>query len=78
MKISVLNIPRNTKSKVIYQLFVAFGQVKSCELVMDTATGKSKGFGFVEMEDETAGQAAIEALHGKQVGNQKIRVKAAV
>ncbi len=77
MKISVLNIHRDTKSKAIYQLFVGFGQVKSCDLVMDKDSGKSKGFGFVEMENDDEALAAIEALHGTQVGNQKIRVKAA-
>ena len=75
MKIIVLNISRNMKAEEISALFAPFGAVESCSLVMDEARGMSKGFGFVEMLDEAEANAAIAALHGKQVGNQKIRVK---
>jgi RNA recognition motif-containing protein len=75
MKIIVLNIPRNIKPEEIAALFVPFGKVESCNLVMDEARGMHKGFGFVEMPDEAEASTAIAALHGKQVGNQKIRVK---
>jgi RNA recognition motif-containing protein len=77
MKIIVLNIPRNIKAEEISALFSPFGVVESCSLVMDEVRGMHKGFGFVEMPDEAEANAAIVALHGKQVGNQKIRVKIA-
>jgi RNA recognition motif-containing protein len=77
MKIIILNIPRNIKAEEISALFVPFGKVESCNLVMDEARQMSKGFGFVEMPDADEASAAIAALHGKQVGNQKIRVKIA-
>lgn len=75
MKIIVLNIPRNIKAEEISALFSPFGAIESCNLVMDEARKMSKGFGFVEMPDAAEANAAIAALHGKQVGNQKIRVK---
>ena len=75
MKIIVLNIPRNIKDTEIKNLFSEYGVVESCSLVMDAERGMSKGFGFVEMPDAEEANAAIAALHSKQVGNQKIRVK---
>lgn len=75
MNIIVLNIPRNIKAEEIGGLFAEFGKVESCSLVMDEARKMHKGFGFVEMPDAAEANAAIAALHGKQVGNQKIRVK---
>ncbi len=75
MKIMVLNLSRNTEESKLEKLFVKYGKVDSCALVLDKNTGKSKGFGFVEMPDETEANAAIAALHGTQVSGNKIRVK---
>ncbi|MDO8444758.1 MAG: RNA-binding protein [Deltaproteobacteria bacterium] len=58
-------------------LFTSFGKVDSLTLVKDKDTGKSKGFGFVEMPNEAEAMAAIEKLNGQVVGGNMIRVKKA-
>lgn len=58
-------------------MFEAHGTVQSCTLVMDKATGSSKGFGFVEMPKPGEAKAAVKHLNGKEVSNCKIRVKKA-
>ena len=75
MNIAVLNLPRDLDEQQLEKLFTDFGKVESCEIVLDKKTGKSKGFGFVVMNDEIEVRIAILELHGKVVGNQKIRVK---
>ena len=75
MKIIVLNLPRTTTQDQLFNLFKPHGSIKSCVIVMDKATGHSKGFGFVEMPDMHHGNAAIKALNGSTVGEKKIRVK---
>lgn len=75
MKIRILNLPRDVEEEMLKGLFANYGEVQACSIVLDKETGKSKGFGFVEMENATEAEAAISALHGSQVGNQKIRVK---
>ena len=77
MKLLVRNLARTTTEEAILALFETHGSVKSCTLVMDAATGKSKGFGFVEMPEEKEANAAIEALNGQHVDKSKIRVKLA-
>lgn len=59
------------------KLFEPFGTIEACNLVFDKVTGKSKGFGFVEMPDKEA-WAAIKAVNGKMVQGFKIRVKKSV
>ncbi len=61
----------------IANLFKKFGKVESCTLVMDKDTGKSKGFGFVEMPNAAEAEAAIAGLHGTIVRKDRIRVKVA-
>ena len=51
-------------------MFGEFGVVEAARVVMDRETGRSKGFGFVEMDDE-AGKAAIEKLNGSEIGGRK-------
>lgn len=75
MNIIVLNLPRETTEDELSEMFKTHGEVSSCNLVMDKETGASKGFGFVEMNDEVQANAAIEALHGTKIGKRKIRVK---
>ena len=78
MKILVRNLARTTTEEAILALFEVHGKVESCTLVMDAETGKSKGFGFVEMPDTKQAGEAIQALNGLKVDESKIRVKTAV
>lgn len=73
----VLNLPRDFTEQALAELFKWYGNIKSCDLILDETTGKSKGFGFVEMALAHEGQKAVAALHGKQIGKGKIRVKEA-
>jgi len=77
MKLMALNLPRDFAEQALAELFKSYGNIKSCTLVLDETTGKSKGFGFVEMALDHEGEKAIKALHGKQIGKEKIRVKKA-
>jgi len=77
MKLMVLNLPRDLTEDELAKMFKSHGNIRGCDLVMDTQTGQSKGFGFVEMALDHEGVAAIEALHGMKLGKKKIRVKAA-
>ena len=77
MKIIIRNLPRETSEEQLKKMFAEFGPVKSCDLVLDKETGKSKGFGFVEMERDTNALFAIKKLNNKQLVNSRIRVKLA-
>ena len=75
MKIITLNLPRTLTVNELEKMFNAYGDVESCNIVTDDETGKSKGFGFIEMPEEREAEKAIEKLHGTKVLNEKIRVK---
>jgi len=75
MKLLIRNIARTTTEAELRAIFEAYGKVQSCTLVMDKATGKSKGFGFVEMPKPGDAKAARKNLNGKDVAGSKIRVK---
>jgi RNA recognition motif-containing protein len=77
MKLMVLNLPRDFRKQDVAEMFKAYGNIRGCDLVLDEETGKSKGFAFVEMALEHEGEIAIDALHGRQLGKNKIRVKQA-
>lgn len=77
MNILVRNLSRNTTEKDLMGLFKSYGQVDSLNLVYDKETGKSKGFGFVEMPHEHEALEAIEKLNGQFVDGNRIRVKKA-
>ena len=77
MKLLVRNLPRSLSENELKALFEAFGDVQSCDLVMDNVTGESKGFGFVEVPKVGHVKAAIQALNGKEIEGNKIRVKKA-
>ena len=77
MKILFRNLARTTTEDELIRLFSAHGQIEYLTLVLDSNTGKSKGFGFVEMPDDTHARTAIKKLNGLTVANHKIRVKEA-
>jgi RNA recognition motif-containing protein len=77
MKLLVRNLARTTTENEIREMFAEHGEVTECDLVLDKATGESKGFAFVEMPDETAAKTALKALHESKVAKSKIRVKVA-
>lgn len=77
MKILVRNLPRELTKIELTALFAEYGRLQSCNLVVDQATGQSKGFGFVEMPLVNEAKAAIAGLNGKDISGTKIRVKKA-
>jgi len=77
MKILVRNLSRETTEAELLALFEAYGAVQYCKVVMDKATGQSKGFGFVEMPRAGEAKAAIKELNARDIGGNKIRVKKA-
>ena len=77
MKILVRNLDRNVTDAEILDLFKAYGKVESCVLVKDEATGKSKGFGFVEMPNPREAVKAVKGLNTLKVKGAGIRVKIA-
>jgi RNA recognition motif-containing protein len=76
-RIYVGNLPYTADAEQLSQIFSQFGQVADATVVMDRDSGRSKGFGFVEMVDETAGRAAIAQLDGSILGDRTIRVNEA-
>ena len=72
-KIFVGNLPFATTSEDLKELFAAYGEVISANVVADRATGRSRGFGFVEMESAEA-DAAISALNGSELEGRPLRV----
>ena len=77
MKIIARNLPRDLTEDALRELFSAYGRVQSCDLVMDPASGMSKGFGFAQMPLVHEAKAAIKGLNGKELSGVKIRVKKA-
>ncbi len=75
MKIIARNLPRTFTRSELYKLFQPFGKIKSCDLVMDEHTGKTKGFGFIEMPRDVEAHAAIKELNKKNILGKEIRVK---
>jgi len=76
-KIYVGNLPYSVTDASLKSNFSEFGDVSSAKVMMDRDTGKSKGFGFVEMSSPEVAQAAIEALHGMSVDGRAIVVSLA-
>lgn len=77
MRLYVGNLSYNTTNESLEQLFSEFGQVKSAQVVMDRDTGRSKGFGFVEMSDNGQAQAAMNGLNSKEVDGRALTVNEA-
>jgi cold-inducible RNA-binding protein len=76
-KIYVGNLPFSMSDHDLMALFTQYGQVDSAAVVMDRETGRSRGFGFVEMNDDTAATAAIDALNGKDCDGRTLTVNEA-
>ena len=77
MNIYVGNISWNTKENDLRELFEQHGQVDSARILKDRETGRSRGFGFVEMGNDDEARAAIEALNGFEVDGRQLRVNEA-
>jgi RNA recognition motif-containing protein len=76
-KLYVGNLTYDVGDGELEQLFGAFGTVQSAQVIMDRDTGRSKGFGFVEMGSDQEAQAAITGLNGKDVGGRALTVNEA-
>ncbi len=76
-KLYVGNLTYSTTNDTLEQLFSQHGEVRSAQVVMDRDTGRSKGFGFVEMADENGAKSAIAALNGTDVGGRQLTVNEA-
>ncbi len=76
-KIYVGNLPFTATSENLNELFSKFGTVDSAKIVMDRDTGRSKGFGFVEMSSGDEAAAAIEKLNGSDMGGRSLVVNEA-
>lgn len=76
-KLYVGNLSYSVTSSSLEQLFSEFGQVRSAQVIQDRDTGRSKGFGFVEMDDDDAARAAIEALNEKEHDGRPLTVNEA-
>jgi RNA recognition motif-containing protein len=77
MRIYVGNLSFNTEEQQIQQLFAELGQVESVNLIRDRETGRSRGFGFVEMSDAAAGQKACETLDQHEFEGRRLTVNEA-
>jgi len=76
-KLYVGNLSYNVNNGELEQMFAPHGTVESASIIMDRDTGRSKGFGFVEMGSDQQAQSAIDALHGKEIGGRSLTVNEA-
>jgi RNA recognition motif-containing protein len=77
MKLYVGNLAFSTSSQDLQELFAAAGTVESASVVEDRETGRSRGFGFVEMSSKEEGEAAISQMNGKEVSGRALKVNEA-
>lgn len=76
-KLYVGNLSFNTSDQDLGNAFASFGTVESARIITDRETGRSKGFGFVEMSSDDEAQNAIQGLHGKDFGGRALTVNEA-
>ena len=74
MKIYVGNLSYKITYEDLVKLFTPFGSVTECKVVLDRDSGRSKGFGFVEMPNQAEGEEAIKQLDGKEIDERNIKV----
>ena len=77
MRIFVGNLPFTTDDQELRGLFEGFGAVESAKVITDRETGRSRGFGFVEMSNENEARAAIEAMANKELSGRNLTVNEA-
>jgi len=77
MKIYVGNLPFTTGEDELRELFAPYGNPSSATVVTDRMSGRSRGFGFVEMDDPEQAKAAIAALNGREIGGRALTVNEA-
>lgn len=77
MNIYIANIPFKANESELRGLFEEYGQVSSAKIIMDRETQRSRGFGFVEMEDDEEARAAISGLNGKEFMGKNLMVNEA-
>jgi len=76
-KLYVGNLPYTFRDQDLEQTFGQFGSVQSAKVMMERDTGRSKGFGFVEMSSDAEAQAAIQGVHGQNFGGRDLVVNEA-
>ncbi len=77
MNIYIGNLPYSISEDELRDLFAAHGEVSSANIIMDRDSGRSKGFGFIEMPDKAQGEAAINAINQTDVQGRSVRVNEA-
>jgi RNA recognition motif-containing protein len=77
MNIYVGNLSYGMSEDELRDAFAAFGEVSSVKILMDRETGRSRGFGFVEMPNKNEAETAIAQLNGKDVGGRALRINEA-
>jgi RNA recognition motif-containing protein len=77
MNIYVGNLSYGMSEDELREAFAAYGDVASVKILSDRETGRSRGFGFVEMPNQSEGEAAVAQLNGKDVGGRTLRVNEA-
>jgi RNA recognition motif-containing protein len=76
-KLYVGNLSFSVNDEELQQAFSSFGNVISARIVIDKMSGRSKGFGFVELEEDSAADAAISKMDGQEIGGRPVRVSEA-
>jgi RNA recognition motif-containing protein len=77
MNIYVGNLSNSLSESELRDAFAAYGEVSSVNVLMDRETGRSRGFGFVEMPNQAEAEAAVAEINGKEVGGRPLRVNEA-
>lgn len=77
MNIFVGSLPYSLQEADLQELFEAYGEVSTVKIIIDRESGRSKGFGFVEMSDDEAAQKAISGLNGSEISGRSIAVSQA-
>lgn len=77
MNIYVGNVSYDLTEKELEELFAEFGSVSAARIITDRTTGRSKGFGFIEMDNKAEGEEAIKQLDGKEMNGRTLKVNEA-